>query len=67
MKRVDFAAVKLAQAELREALHGIDALGARRPSEQAVVNAADIDRILEHLEAAILRLRGIRQSTEAER
>jgi hypothetical protein len=59
--------VKLAQVELREALHAIDALSARRPAGQAALHAADIDRILEHLEAALMRLRVIRQSIDAER
>ena len=32
MTRVAFAELKMAQGEIREALHGIDAIGTRRPT-----------------------------------
>jgi hypothetical protein len=62
-----FAELKMAQGEIREALHGIDALFTRRPAGPTSVHAADIDRIIAHLEAAVTRLRAIRGSRGTER
>ena len=67
MTHVAFAKLKMAQGEIREALHGIDAIGTRRPPPATVLHAADIDRIIEHLEAAVTRLRAIQESLGAER
>jgi hypothetical protein len=66
MTRVDFGEVRLAQSELREALHGIDAIVTRRPTGDTALKTGDIDRILEYLEAAMKRLRTVRQSREAD-
>jgi hypothetical protein len=66
MTRVDFNEVKLAQGELRKALHGLDAVGTRRPAGLGALSADDLDGILEHLEAALIRLRTIRESIQAE-
>ena len=67
MTHVAFAELKMAEGEIREALHGIDAIGTRRPPPATVLHAADIDRIIEHLEAAVTRLRAIQESLGAER
>ena len=67
MTHVAFAELKIAEGEIREALHGIDAIGTRRPAAPTSVHAADIDRIIEHLEAAVTRLRAIQESLGAER
>jgi hypothetical protein len=67
MTHVAFAELKMAQGEIREALHGIDAIGTRRPTAETSVRATDIDRIIEHLEAAVTRLRAIQESRGAER
>ena len=67
MTHVAFAKLKMAQGEIREALHGIDAIGTRRAAAPTSVHAADIDRIIEHLEAAVTRLRAIQESLGAER
>jgi len=66
MTRVAFAELKRAEGEIREALHGIDAISTRRPAAPTSVHAADIDRIIEHLEAAVTRLRAIQESLGAE-
>ena len=65
MTRIALAELKMAQAEIREALHGIDAIGTRRPAASTSVHAADIDRIIEHLEAAVTQLRAIQKSVDA--
>jgi hypothetical protein len=62
MTHVVFAELKMAQGEIREALHGIDAIGTRPTAAATSVHAADIDRIIEHLEAAVTRLRAIQES-----
>ena len=62
-----FAELKSAQGEIREALHGIDAIGTRRPAAATSFHPADIDRIIEHLEAAVTRLRAIQELLGAER
>ena len=67
MTHVAFEDLKVAQGEIREALHGIDAIVARRPTAGMFVHAADIDRLLEHLEAATTRLGAIRGLLRAER
>jgi hypothetical protein len=67
MTHVAFPELKAAQGEIREALHGIDAIGMRRPAAGTSVHAADIDRIVEHLEAAVTQLRAIRESLGVER
>ena len=67
MRHVPFAELKTAEGEIREALHGIDAIGTRRPAAATSLHAVDIDRIIEHLEAAVLRLRAIQESLGAER
>jgi len=67
MTHVAFAKLKMAQGEIREALHAIDAIGTRRPAAATSVDAADIDRLIEHLESALTRLRAIRESLGAER
>ena len=67
MTHVAFAKLKMAQGEIREALHAIDAIGTRRPAAPTSVDAADIDRLIEHLESALTRLRAIRESLGAER
>ena len=65
MTHVAFAKLKMAQGEIREALHGIDAIGTRRPAAPTSVHA-DIDRVIEHLEAAMMRLRAIQESLGGE-
>jgi hypothetical protein len=67
MTHVAFTELKAAQGEIREALHGIDAIGTRRPAAGTSLHEADIDRIVEHLEAAVTQLRAIRESIGAER
>ena len=67
MTHVAFEDLKVAQGEIREALHGIDAIGTRRPAAPTSVRAADIDRIIAHLEAAMMRLRAIQESLGGER
>ena len=67
MTHVALAKLKMAQGEIREALHGIDAIGTRRPAAATSLPAADIDRIIEHLEAAMARLRAIQESLGGER
>lgn len=67
MTHVAFGELKMAQGEIREALHGIDAIGTRRPAAATSLPAADIDRIIEHLEAAVTRLRALQESLSAER
>ena len=67
MTRVAFAELKMAQGEIREALHGIDAIGTRRPAATTSLHAADIDRIIEHLEGAVTRLRAIQELLGVER
>ena len=67
MTRVAFEELKMAQGEIREALHGIDAISTRRSAAPTSVHAADIDRIIEHLEAAVTRLLAIQESLGAER
>ena len=67
MTHVVFAELKVAQGEIREALHGIDAIAARRPAAETSLHVADIDRLVEHLEAAVTRLRVIQESLGAER
>ena len=66
MTHVALAELKLAQGEIREALHGIDAIGARGPADATAPHAADIDRIIEHLETAVKRLRTIQDSLGVE-
>jgi len=63
MTHVALAELKMAQGEIREALHGIDAIGTRGPAAATSVHRADIDRIIEHLEAAVMRLRAIQESS----
>ncbi len=67
MTHVDFAEVKLAESELREALHGIDAIVTRRPAVERTVSTADLDRIIEHLATAMMRLRNVRHLIEADK
>ena len=67
MTHVAFAALKMAEGEIREALHGIDAVGTRGPATATSLHPTDIDRIIEHLEAAVTRLRAIQESLGAER
>jgi hypothetical protein len=67
MTHVAFAKLKMAQGEIREALHGIDAIGTRWSAAPTTVHAADLDRIIEHLEAAKTRLRAIQQSLGGDR
>ena len=67
MTDVASAELKAAQGEIREALHGLDAIGARRPAAGTSLHVADIERLVEHLEAALTRLRAIRESLGAER
>lgn len=67
MTHVASEELKMAQGEIREALHGIDAIGTRRLAAATSLHAADIDRIIEHLEAAVTRLRAIQESLGAER
>jgi hypothetical protein len=67
MTDVALAELKMAQGEIREALHGIDAIGTRRPAAARSLHAADIDRIIEHLEAAVTRLRAIQELLGARR
>jgi len=66
MTHAAFAELKSAQGEIREALHGIDAIGTRQPGA-ASFHPADIDRIIEHLEAAVTRLRAIQELLAAGR
>ena len=67
MTHVALAKLKMAQGEIREALHGIDAIGTRGSAAPTTVHAADLDRIIEHLEAAKTRLRAIQQSLGGDR
>jgi len=67
MTHAAFAELKMAQGEIREALHGIDAIGTRWPAAATSLHAADIDRIIGHLQAAATRLRAIQESLGAER
>jgi hypothetical protein len=67
MTHVAFSELKMAQGEIREALHGIDAIGTRWHAAATSLQAADIDRIIQHLEAAATRLRAIQKSLGAER
>ena len=67
MTHVAFAELKTAEGEIREALHGIDAIGTRQLAAAPSLHAADVDRIIEHLEAAVTRLRAIQESLGAER
>jgi hypothetical protein len=62
MTHVAFAELKMAEGEIREALHGIDAIGTRPPAGATSLDAGDIDRIIQHLEAAVMRLRAIQES-----
>jgi hypothetical protein len=72
MRHVDFAEVKLAEvklaeSELREALHGIDAIVTRGPAVERPLSTADLDRIIEHLATAMMRLRNVRQLIEPDK
>jgi hypothetical protein len=67
MTQAAFAELKSAQGEIREALHGIDAIATRMRAAAASFHPADIDRIIEHLEAAVTRLRAIQELHGAER
>jgi hypothetical protein len=67
MTYLAFAELKMAQGEIREALHGIDAIGTRRPAAATSLHAADIDRIIEHLEAAVTQLRAVQELLGAAR
>jgi hypothetical protein len=62
MTHVAFPELTVAQGEIREALHGIDAIRTRRSAAGTSLDVADIDRLVEHLEAAVARLRAIRES-----
>jgi len=58
--------IKASEAELRQALHAVNALSARVRAEGRTATAAELNVVLSRIEAAAVHLRALRESVHDE-